>query len=79
MSTQISEQCFLGLAAAAAYLDISVPTLRRWAAEKRLKKYRLSERLIRFDRDELAEFVRSDGKAAGISGGGIGRVGAAPE
>lgn len=62
MSEQILETRYFGYAEAAAYIGVSVGTLRRMAESGKLRTYKVGERLVRFDRLELDRFVRGDDK-----------------
>ena len=48
----------VGLAAAAAYADVSTRTLRRYIAHGRLTGYRVGPRLVKIDLNELDELAR---------------------
>jgi excisionase family DNA binding protein len=48
----------VSLAAAAAYADVSVRTVRRYIAGGRLTGYRVGPRLIRVDMKELEDLAR---------------------
>jgi len=48
----------VGLAAAAAYADISTRTLRRYISHGRLTGYRVGPRLVKIDLNELDELAR---------------------
>jgi excisionase family DNA binding protein len=48
----------VSLAAAAAYADVSVRTVRRYIAGGRLTGYRVGPRLIRVDLKELEDLAR---------------------
>jgi excisionase family DNA binding protein len=59
MNTKTREQRYFGFAEAAAYLGASLSTVRRLAQTGQLRGYRLSGRLIRFDRNELDALVKA--------------------
>ncbi len=63
MNEQTIETRYFGYAEAAAYIGVSVATLRRMADAGKLKNYRVGEKLVRFDRLELDRFVRGDAEA----------------
>jgi excisionase family DNA binding protein len=46
-------QRLVGLAAAAAYADVSTRTLRRYIAQGRLTGYRVGPRLVKVDLDDV--------------------------
>jgi excisionase family DNA binding protein len=48
----------VGLAAAAAYADVSTRTLRRYIAHGRLTGYRVGPRLVKIDLNDLDELAR---------------------
>jgi excisionase family DNA binding protein len=48
----------VGLAAAAAYADVSTRTLRHYISRGRLTGYRVGPRLIKIDLNELDELAR---------------------
>jgi excisionase family DNA binding protein len=50
---------------AAEYADVSVKTVRRWIAESRITGYRVGQKLIKVDLNELeASFQRVSGGPA---------------
>jgi excisionase family DNA binding protein len=64
MNTKTRVQRYFGFTEAAAYIGASVSTVRRLAQTGQLRGYRLSGRLIRFDRLELDELVRGSAATA---------------
>jgi excisionase family DNA binding protein len=48
----------VGLAAAAAYADVSTRTLRRYIAQGRLTGYRVGPRLLKVDLDDVDRLAR---------------------
>ncbi len=65
----IGTRRLVGLAAAAAYADVSTRTLRRYIAHGRLTGYRVGPRLIKIDLNELDELARSIPTARGPGAG----------
>jgi excisionase family DNA binding protein len=59
MNIQTNENRYVGFSGAARYLDVSIGTIRRLAETGRLKCYRVGDRLCRFDKTELDQFVRA--------------------
>jgi excisionase family DNA binding protein len=64
MSEQALEARYFGYTEAAAYIGVSVGTLRRMAESGKLKTYKVGERLVRFDRLELDRFVQGSAVTA---------------
>jgi excisionase family DNA binding protein len=67
----IVERRFLGLAAAASYASVSVPTIRRWLASGVVKSYKIG-RLVRLDVSELDAAIRSRAATANEISGATG-------
>jgi excisionase family DNA binding protein len=63
MSEQAIETRYPGYSQAAAYIGVSVGTLRRMTESGSLKTYKVGERLVRFDRLELDRFVRGESES----------------
>jgi excisionase family DNA binding protein len=64
MDTQTLERRYFGFREAAAYISVSVGTMRRMTESGKLKSYKVGERLVRFDRLELDRFVQSGAATA---------------
>ena len=50
---------YLNIKQAAEKLNVSVRTVRRMMADGKLKYYKLSVRCVRFDPNDIDEFVKS--------------------
>lgn len=54
-----SRKCFSRASAVAARLGISTKTVHRWAEAKKLSSYKINDRVVLFDEDEIDALVES--------------------
>lgn len=69
VTTDTTLQRYLTYQTAAAYIGISVATLRRMVDAGKVRTYPLGERLVRFDRLELDQYVRGSVSSSTEHGG----------
>jgi excisionase family DNA binding protein len=62
MSSTTSTDKALTVSAAAAHLNVTPRTVRRWIKQGRLRAYRVGPRCIRIDRDDLAALAHPIGE-----------------